>query len=354
MTCLFYRFQVNSANVREMCTDAAEEVRKQLHEELRGRMVCLKVDSCTKGARPFFGINAQFISEGKEQLRTLKVRQMTTSQDATNLKGEVLETAGDFGIHKDNIYTVTSDNGGNMVLATRLIGDEQEKGHDEDDDEEIPEDDPNAEALDDEQVWAQTEASCTALAGGDHRCQCVRCAAHTLQLAIEHALKADEEAVRTLAKTRVLSLKMRTVTARRQLANAKLPVPTHDNATRWSTKDEMLISVRKLKEFVQHEFVCEGGAAVNMDWDAVDHLIETLAPVKEATTKLQAEQHKVQIPQTGLPPGPRDHRPNGKAAGWVSLPARRPTWPAEAATAVRSCGHTCSNIPRPAIFHIPQ
>lgn len=114
--------------MREYCQAEAENVRKAITKELRGKMVSLKVDSCSGGQRPFFGINALFDAKGALQIRTLKVKEMaTTQQVATNLKKEIRDTAFGFEIPSGNIYTLTSDTGGNMILAAKQLGEDQEE-----------------------------------------------------------------------------------------------------------------------------------------------------------------------------------------------------------------------------------
>lgn len=248
--------------------------------ELKGRMVSLKIDSCSRGARPFFAINAQFIDKKALQIRTLKVKEMLTDQSAANVKTEIVLTTAEYKVPTGNIYTVTCDNGANMILASHLISEEQEEavGGDESD-EDIPFD---CRALN-EEGW---QAGCSDSVS--NTCQCLRCAAHTLQLAIEHALKNCKESQAVLTKVRAAVNLLRSPTSRRMLAKEKLSVPTLDNTTRWNTKHSMLVSLQKLKDFVTHEDYV--GPAVDVSWDAVAKLIAALEPVKEATIKLQKEQ----------------------------------------------------------------
>lgn len=164
---------MNSLNVRKFCEEEAERIRKIITEELRGKLVSLKIDSCTKGQRPFFAINIQFIKNKKVHIRTLNVKEMAHARQlAINLKREMEETAGEFGIPTPNIHSITCDSGGNMILSSKLIGDDQEMQVD------LEDVLPGDEGIED---------GCL-LSAGDCRCQCVRCAAHTLQLSVEHGL----------------------------------------------------------------------------------------------------------------------------------------------------------------------
>lgn len=90
-------------------------------------MVSLKIDSYSICARPLFDINAQFIDKKAVQIRTLKVKEMLTNQSALNIESEMFLTAADYNVPTSNVYTVTCDNGANMILASHLISDEQKE-----------------------------------------------------------------------------------------------------------------------------------------------------------------------------------------------------------------------------------
>ncbi|KAF2889649.1 hypothetical protein ILUMI_16524, partial [Ignelater luminosus] len=68
----------------------------------------------------------------------------------------------------------------------------------------------------------------------------MRCAAHTLQLAITDTLKEDTAATRLLCKIRQLVKKLRTPTYLYLIKKESLLKPALDYATRWNSTVDML------------------------------------------------------------------------------------------------------------------
>ena len=62
--------------------DFSNKVRSSIAEELRGRLVCLKVDGVTKSTGRFIGIHVQYIKDAKIVVRTLGVREMFSRHTA--------------------------------------------------------------------------------------------------------------------------------------------------------------------------------------------------------------------------------------------------------------------------------
>ncbi len=81
--------------------------------------------------------------------------------------------------------------------------------------------------------------------------QSVRCAAHTLQLAVDDALKANDGVKPVIGKVRNLAHFLRTPTNVRQLKTAGKPLPVLDVVTRWGSTYAMLKSVSALRHFFQ-------------------------------------------------------------------------------------------------------
>ncbi|KAK3931203.1 Zinc finger BED domain-containing protein 4 [Frankliniella fusca] len=123
--------------------------------------------------------------------------------------------------------------------------------------------------------------------------QSVRCAAHTLQLAVDDAMKQNDGVKPTIAKVRNLAHFLRTPTNVRQLKTAGKSLPVLDVVTRWGSTYGMLKSVSALRHFFQavmdmtSKERAENGLTDD-DWDGVDEILSDLHPVYTATIKLQA------------------------------------------------------------------
>jgi len=113
--------------VKSLIAEYAAEIRESIRQELKGRMVCLKVDSCSRDNRHFFAVLAQFISDASIQVRTLALEEVFSKQTSTFLKTTVENTLREFDLPITSVYTYTSDNGGNMLLAAKELADQQEE-----------------------------------------------------------------------------------------------------------------------------------------------------------------------------------------------------------------------------------
>ena len=68
------KFSVNAENIREKIGVKANDVRYRIKLEMEGKLVSLKADVATCRDRSILGVNLQFISDGKIQLRILAMK----------------------------------------------------------------------------------------------------------------------------------------------------------------------------------------------------------------------------------------------------------------------------------------
>ena len=118
---------VNAENIREKVTLRASRIRKEIQQELGASFFSLKVDVATRLDRALLGVNAQFVSEGKVMLRTLAMKELTNRHIAEYIKSTLVEILEQYDIDLCQIYTITTDNGANMVKSVKLMSAEQ--GH---------------------------------------------------------------------------------------------------------------------------------------------------------------------------------------------------------------------------------
>lgn len=119
-------------------------------------------------------------------------------------------------------------------------------------------------------------------------CCVVRCAAHTLQLAVDDSLK---QASNTIAKARRVAKRLRSqnvVCVLKRMGHKRAIV---DCATRWHSTHDMLQRLLELKSF------CEDMAPTipelhlsESEWECVSNTVDALKPAKIATKCLQSDQ----------------------------------------------------------------
>ena len=119
----------------------------------------------------------------------------------------------------------------------------------------------------------------------------IRCAAHTLQLAVEDAITSCPDTNLIIGKARDVAKHLRTPNVMYILRAQKAPCPILDTETRWQSKFDMLARLLELKAFCQSLQSNDSKLLLSAgEWDAISSIVEILRPAKVTTVKLQSEQ----------------------------------------------------------------
>lgn len=168
-------------SVHDLIMTAAAEKRESIKGELRNVPLYLKIDGCTRHNRSYLGVNAQFCGrEGAIQVRTLAVRDCAGEHSAEHTKDMLLQVMSDYGITQEQVLAIVSDNAANMVKTVKLFNEEPQ-----DDQDTEPEEDEFDEEEDSDTTMHEIAGSVSAACMTSH----MRCAAHTLQLAVRDGIK---------------------------------------------------------------------------------------------------------------------------------------------------------------------
>lgn len=272
-----YNMAITSKNIIGNIGIAADRVRDLISTEIKGRLISLKVDSASRGGRSVLGINCQFVENGNICVRTLAMLELFNNQTAVFLKSKIVEVLNVYKIKTTQIYSITIDNGANMVKAATLIGEESPidlSGL------------PNGEMEDDENTQIQEEMSLVVEDALSLIATPIRCAAHTFQLAIRDVLKKGNF-TETINSIRSVVKKLRSVKYKSFFTVNKIPRPGLDCDTRWGSTYLMINTffVRKSQyAVIENE--------IGLD-DAIWRFIEQFEPSFKImfmlTKKLQAE-----------------------------------------------------------------
>ncbi|KAE8741983.1 hypothetical protein FOCC_FOCC012462 [Frankliniella occidentalis] len=216
--------------------------------------------------------------EGQTVVRTFAVEELHIRATAENLKSVIQHILRKFDVPVKNIISVTSDNGGNYLMAGKLLHVE---------DEEVIDD------VEDIEGGAADEWLDVDLSTDDDPILSVRCAAHTLQLAVDEAMGMHERVKDIVTAVRGLARFLRTPTNARQLSEAKKPLPVLDVATRWGSTYNMLKSIYGFRQFIASVMDISSQdrgehGLTDRQWTEVEDILADLEPVYTATVKLQA------------------------------------------------------------------
>ncbi|XP_018574395.1 uncharacterized protein LOC108913338 [Anoplophora glabripennis] len=315
------QFSLSPECIQKYVSKEANDLKLKIMEEVKHRMVSLKVDGVTRIDRSFLGINIQYTKNGCIVLRTLALKEINNKHTGDNLKRIIMDVCNSFEISADQIYTITTDNGTNLLKAVKVIASENgdyeviENESDESGDEEVIEiviEDENVEnnsvtemeldfgynifsdlfrddcaTSNDVPSTSKTSPSVKLNVTG------MRCAAHTLQLAVENAMKQDEEVKNLILEARKIVKILRTQTYIYMLRKQKFKKPFIDCPTRWGSTFDMLNRLLELKEFCTEMEFTNFSKFKNMsdsNWNKIYEIVGALEPARKCTKKLQYEQ----------------------------------------------------------------
>jgi hypothetical protein len=220
-------------------------------------LVNLKIDGVKNHERSFLGVNTQIIKDCKLRIYNLGSIELTQSHTGAYIKECVIEVLKMYNIDLKQVISVTSDNAKNMVKSVALMNDTFDD-IDEDfsvDVEDSDNDDANQDENDSEIEFAESvefewDSLLADVLDETDMVALIRCAAHTLQLAIKDFMD-DKSVHEILGAAIALAKKLRTPGIRIILKELKLTAPELANATRWYTTFDMLEGVLKLKPEIQ-------------------------------------------------------------------------------------------------------
>ncbi|XP_077547934.1 E3 SUMO-protein ligase ZBED1-like [Haemaphysalis longicornis] len=282
---------ITTETVKDRVQEEAKSKREEISQSLKNGMFSLKIDSASRLDRALLGINAQYAENGKLILQPLAMNKFYDRHTAEHLTSQVKNTLSRYDLSVTQVYSVTTDNGANMLKAACLLSETDDEpdasSSDEDDDTGYPEFGYCGSLLDDSE-----EAECLGLDGADFKLG-VRCAAHTLQLAVSDALK-DSGSNTLIAECRAHVKKLRVQSAMgliRKLGLRKPCTNIIDCPTRWMSTLNMLTRFVEVKDFAK-DFLSREQTASWTDsmWAKVEGLIQSLQPAQGATKVLQTEQ----------------------------------------------------------------
>ncbi|XP_058454057.1 uncharacterized protein LOC131432031 [Malaya genurostris] len=165
---------INTGNMIAFLKEISQRIRAEISSELQNKLFSLKIDSASRQNRHIVGVNAQYAINDVIVIRTLDMIEVQERQTARFVKTKILEIIQNFGVGIDPIFSITCDNGPNMLATVRHLKEEVELmtacSNDDYDTEE-----------EDKKLHNFTSALSNEL---QENLNLVRCTVHTLQLAI--------------------------------------------------------------------------------------------------------------------------------------------------------------------------
>lgn len=123
----------------------AGEIQKQIQLEVRGTCEAAMADSATKYDMSILGLSIQYMYEGQLKIRTIGMINMTEPQTALHLKNVIWDRLQAYEISKHQLISFVTDNANSMTAMVRLLNDQEANNIDIVDDDDDDESDPDEE-----------------------------------------------------------------------------------------------------------------------------------------------------------------------------------------------------------------
>lgn len=111
----------NHPKIKEYLHLVAVKIRNQIKKEVCDKQVAVMADSATN-SKSILGVSIQFVSDGKIIIRNVGMCMLTKSNTGKYLRNVIETCLSAYDITPAHIISVTTDNGKNMISMTKQIG----------------------------------------------------------------------------------------------------------------------------------------------------------------------------------------------------------------------------------------
>jgi len=295
---------INRHNIVDEINKKAKILIEDIKLMVKDTIISLKVDSASRLDRSILGLNAQFIHNAKIIVKTLAMIELKEKHTSDYIVQQILNTLDKYDISSNNIYSFTSDNGANMVKAGNVLANfqctannlEPEVDDDYDNEDDLVDNYNENELLNNNNNYLTNELLDNIDIEIGHISDSgfvnsIRCAEHTLQLAIMDFLKIFESKRNILKKSAAVVKKLRNPSILALIKKENLNKPILHCVTRWDSTYKMLNRLLNLKDFCTnlHDSIPQLKLS-STDWISIQNLVNILEPAHEATASLQQQQ----------------------------------------------------------------
>lgn len=117
----------NFTAIKKRIAYLAEQIKMQIEEEVKDRFVALMIDFATKNNRSFMGVSLQYVCNGRIEERSIGILEMNSSHTSRHILAVLIDLLNSFGIEKSRVLSVTTDNAPNLTLMVKLLNEQVDR-----------------------------------------------------------------------------------------------------------------------------------------------------------------------------------------------------------------------------------
>lgn len=237
---------INRHNMVKHIQQKAIHLKEKIKLRIKNKVLHLMVDIASRYNRSILGINISYMIDGKINIDTIGMHPLRFSHTAENIVRIITQNLLEYDIRMEQIFSVTSDNGRNIIKAVSLLDQRYQEQKEKDDDDLLS----NEEYIDpdifDENYYENILNQVRASFDGANTTYTdmifgISCAAHCLHLVVTHAIEKTGQIGHLLGKCRAVAKKLRTPSMRTLLRSAGHNMMILDIETRWNSIFSMVI-----------------------------------------------------------------------------------------------------------------
>lgn len=253
------KFTINRWNIVDEVEKVSNHIQNKLKAEMKGKIINIMLDISTNGTLSVLGINASYTNNCETVCPSLGIVKITERHNAVNIADMVCDILAMYGISLDQVFSMTTDNGKNVVNSARVLDMVASSNKNENDfHEDVGYDESNDEELENvlnnncdyTDMLNDIAADIVRLNKEIHYVNHIDCSTHTLQLGINDALvESDAVPVFEEAKEICIALRLQIVQIEFDKMDGRKILPPLENSTRWGSRYLMVCSYLRQREY---------------------------------------------------------------------------------------------------------
>lgn len=269
--------------LRQEVMERARKIRESISEDVCERLVSLKVSVICRKSRPFIGISVHYVKGGRKQFRILGVKEISTVHSGRELKQIIWCLLSDYGIGKEQLYTMTIDNSSNSLKAFRKTNSRNE--NESDTENECNDEENNG----DKETAITVSVSLRDAFVSDKEIDSesllnvnIECLTSTIQSIAQSTFTMQQDSKKLVEKARYISNKLRTKGAMAILKSKGTRLAIVDRRSRWKSTFAM---VKRLHDNELRQVINEMGAispelnVSQTEWNKMENFIQAFTPL---------------------------------------------------------------------------